>query len=277
MVETGSRGDPPAESIECVHQSDAQGSCIVPGSISSLAVSPDGSIYLADKQLLQIFSLEYSSPQPDPLSGEYSIPWSAAEEVLVFNRYGQHVTTKEFNTGNIKTTFSYTRNGPSGRLMAIIDSRGNKLDFVRETGGEQLMQAIDTSVSVKSHLTISRLTGALTHINSSNNCFTLFDYDAQSQLLVGRTESNGLTTMYRYDRNGRLVQAVLPDRERYTLSSSASSTDRVSLERDNAAEVVIVGQDIQSGIFSFFYYQNIISFNKLYFIIQVLGQYFMNC
>ena len=161
--------------------------------------------------------------------------------------------------------------------MAIIDSRGNKLDFVRETGGEQLMQAIDTSVSVKSHLTISRLTGALTHINSSNNCFTLFDYDAQSQLLVGRTESDGLTTMYRYDRNGRLVQAVLPDGERYTFSSSASSTIRVSLERDNAAEVVIAGQDIQSGIFSFFYYQNIISFNKLYFIIQVLGQYFMNC
>ena len=132
LVETGSRGDPPAESIECVHQSDAQGSCIVPGSISSLAVSPDGSIYLADKQLLQIVSLEYSSPQPDPLSGEYSIPWSAAEEALVFNRYGQHVTTKEFNTGNIKTTFSHTRNGPSGRLMAIIDSReNNSILFVK--------------------------------------------------------------------------------------------------------------------------------------------------
>ncbi|XP_057365537.1 teneurin-a-like [Daphnia carinata] len=244
LIETDSSGR--SEQLKCV-SGDGQ-PCQIPSSISTMAVSPDGAVYVADKQMLQIFSLDYVNPQPDPLSGEYSINWPAAGEVLVFNRYGQHVTTKEPVSGNIKTTFSYTRNGPSGRLMAIIDSRGNKVDFVRESGGDQLIQAIETSASVKSHLTISRLTGALTHINSSNNCFALFDYDTTSKLLIGRTESDGLTTIYRYDQNGRLVQTVLPDGERYTFDTAATSSNiRISLERDNPVELIISGPAIQSG------------------------------
>lgn len=244
LVETDSSGR--SESLKCI-SSETQ-SCTIPSSISSMAVSPDGAVYVADKQLLQIFSLDFVNPQPDPLSGEYSINWPAGGQVLVFNRYGQHVTTKEPVSGNIKTTFSYTRNGPSGRLMAIIDSRGNKVDFVRESGGEQLIQAIETSAAVKSHLTINRMTGALTHINSSNNCFTLFDYDSVSKLLIGRTESDGLTTIYRYDHHGKLVQTVLPDGERYTFDPITNpSTIRVSLERDNPAELAIDGPIIRSG------------------------------
>ena len=244
LIETDSSGR--SEMLKCV-SGDSQ-PCNVPSSISAMAVSPDGAVYVADKQMLQIFSLDYVNPQPDPLSGEYSINWPAAGETLVFNRYGQHVTTKESASGNIKTTFSYTRNGPSGRLMAIIDSRGNKVDFVRESGGEQLIQAIETSAAVKSHLTISRISGALTHINSSNNCFTLFDYDPVSKLLIGRTESDGLTTIYRYDFHGRLVQTVLPDGERYTFDATPNSLSiRISLERDNPAELSISGSVIQSG------------------------------
>lgn len=245
LVETDSSGR--SEPLKCL-PGQGQQSCAVPTSISSMAVSPDGAVYVADKQLLQIFSLDYPQPQPDPLSGEYSISWPTAGQVLVFNRYGQHVTTKELASGNIKTTFSYTRNGPSGRLMAIIDSRGNKVDFVRESGGDQLIQAIETSAAVKSHLTINRLSGSLTHINSSNNCFTLFDYDTVFKLLTGRTESDGLTTIYRYNDYGRLVQIVLPDGERYTFDTvSSPSAIRIHLERDNPANVVVEGSAIQSG------------------------------
>lgn len=233
------------EAVQCVN-SDAQ-PCVIPNAISALSVSPDGAVHLADKQLLQIFSLEYVNPQPDPLSGEYSINWPAAGEVLVFNRYGQHVTTKDLETGNIKITFSYTRNGPTGRLMAIIDSRGNKIDFVRETSGEQIIQAIETSSAVKSHLTVNRITGALTHVNSSNNFFSLFDYDPVTKLLTARTESDGLTSVYEYDRNGRLMHIVLPDGERFTLRASESSGISIALERDNAADVAIVGPVIKSS------------------------------
>lgn len=251
LVEVGLNGR--SEPMRCV-KSDTSGSssdpasCSVPTSISSLAVSADGAVYVADKQLLQIFSLEYVTPQPDPLSGEYSIAWPALNEIIVFNRYGQHVTTKEPATGNIKTTFSYTRNGPSGRLMAIIDSRGNKLDFVRDNAGEQLIQSIETSAAVKSYLTVSRTTGALTHINSSNNCFTLFDYDPVSKLLAARTESDGLTTVYRYDVHGRLLQTVLPDGERFTFTPpSTFPIIRVRLERENPSELAVSGSKIQSG------------------------------
>ena len=241
LVEATGQGEP----MRCVKPDQSKEACTVPGAISALAVSPDGAVHLADKQLLQILSLEYVSPQPDPLSGEYSIGWPALGEVLVFNRYGQHVTTKDSASGNIKATFSYTRNGPSGKLMAIIDARGNKVDFVRDSSAEQLIQAIETSASVKSHVTVSRSTGALTHINSSSNSFTLFDYDPSTKLLVGRTESDGLTSLYRYDANGRLIQAVMPDGERYTFN--AVPIIRVSLERDNPSELAISGAKIQTG------------------------------
>jgi len=248
LVQMGSNDqNDPVRCVKDASTSDASG-CAIPSSISSLAVSPDGAVYVADKQMLQIFSLEYITPQPDPLSGEYSINWPALNEVLVFNRYGQHVTTKEPISGNIKTTFSYTRNGPSGRLMAIIDSRGNKVDFVRDNGGEQVIQSIETSAAVKSHLTVNRATGSLTHINSSNNCFTLFDYDSTNKLLVGRTESDGLTTLYRYDHNGRLFQAILPDGERYTFTNPFNNpTIHVRLERDSSYDFVVSGTKIQSS------------------------------
>jgi YD repeat-containing protein len=69
-----------------------------------------------------------------------------------------------------------------------------------------------------------------------------------SKLLVGRTESDGLTTIYRYDQHGRLIQTVLPDGERYTFDATPTSTAiRISLERDNPVELTISGAAIQSG------------------------------
>ena len=127
---------------------------------------------------MQIYALEFGVPQQDSLSGEYSIDWPESQERYVFNRYGQHVTTKDLASDNIKITFSYTKNGFGGKLMAIIDSKGNKIDFVRDS--QEQVTAIETSSNVKSLLTVAR-SGQLTHINSSANSFTLFDLTASAR------------------------------------------------------------------------------------------------
>ncbi len=205
-----------AEPVGCASPKN----CSVSSAVSAVAVAPDGVVYIADKQQLQILALDYVEPRQDSLSGEYLIDWPQSRERYVFNRFGQHVTTKDLTSDNIKITFSYTKNGPDGKLMAIIDSKGNKVDFVRDA--QEQVAAIETSSNVKSHLTISR-SGELTHINVSSSSFTLFDYDPVSRLLVGRSESDGLTSVYDYDTNGRLVRAVLPDGERVLLSSLADT------------------------------------------------------
>ena len=205
--------------------------CTIPTAITSIAVSPDGIIYISDKQQLQIYALDFGVPQQDSLSGEYSIDWPESQERYVFNRYGQHVTTKDLASDNIKITFSYTKNGFGGKLMAIIDSKGNKIDFVRDS--QEQVTAIETSSNVKSLLTVAR-SGQLTHINSSANSFTLFDYDPVTHLLTGRTESDGLTCIYRYDVHGRVTQAVLPDGERVTFESNSNRRIDVVWEGDNS-------------------------------------------
>ena len=210
--------------------------CTIPSSISSLVVSPDGTIYIADKNLLQIFSLDHAVPHLDHLSGEYSINSPATSEIFVFNRFGQHVTTKDLSSGQISITFSYTKTAFNGKLMAIIDSKSNKLDFVRDN--QEQVSVIEVSSTAKSHLTMSR-SGALTHINASISSFTLFDYDPVTQLLIGRTESNGLTSIYRYNRYGRLVQAILSNGERVTLEQDALKRVNVQWEKDNSQQVTL--------------------------------------
>jgi len=224
----------------------AGGQCSMPTSISSLALSADGIIYMADKHLLQVLALDYASPQQDAQTGEYSISWPSSGELLIFNRYGQHVTTKDLTSNKIKTTFSYTKNGAGGKLMAIIDAKGNKIDFVRDA--QQKVSAIETSAAVKSHLTLSRASGALTHINSTGGRFTLFDYHPVSRLMVGRTQSDGLTSVYHYDAYGRLVQAVLPDGERFTLQPQGDRPAQIhaALERLNPMSITIAGPEFLS-------------------------------
>lgn len=190
--------------------------------------------------------LDYASPEQDPLTSEYTIGWAATRELFIFNRYGQHVTTKDALSGNIKTTFSYTKNGANGRLTAIIDAKGNKVDFVRDT--QQRVSAIETSAGVKSHLTLSRSSGALTHINSTGGAFIIFDYDPLSRLLVGRTQSDGVTSVYGYDANGRLAQAILPDGERFVLQADVQRRFiHANLERLNPMHITIKGPQFLSS------------------------------
>lgn len=62
--------------------------------ISALAVSPGGILHIADQGSLHILSLEHYLPTHDE-NGEFRIPYPPNGEVYVFNRYGQHVATKD--------------------------------------------------------------------------------------------------------------------------------------------------------------------------------------
>lgn len=80
---------------------------------------------------LHVLSLQHYLPVHD-LNGEYQIPFPGTNELYIFNRYGQHISTKDLQTGKLYYTFVYSKNTSFGKLASVSDDSGNKVFFIRE-------------------------------------------------------------------------------------------------------------------------------------------------
>lgn len=126
--------------------------------ISAITVGPDGVVHVADQGQfftfsvhhctlhsdglrrlivniktgsLHILSLEYYLPVHDE-NGEFKIPYPAMSEMYIFNRYGQHISTRDLTSGKTKYNFLYSKNTSFGKLSTITDPSGNKILFLRD-------------------------------------------------------------------------------------------------------------------------------------------------
>lgn len=80
---------------------------------------------------LHILALEHYLPSHDE-SGEFHIPYPPTGEIYVFNRYGQHVATKDLASAKTIYSFLYSKNTSFGKLSTVTDSTGNKIQFLRD-------------------------------------------------------------------------------------------------------------------------------------------------
>lgn len=80
---------------------------------------------------LHILALEHYLASHDE-NGEYRIPYTPTGEEYVFNRYGQHIATRDITTGKPRYTFLYSKNTSFGKLSTVTDSAGNKILFLRD-------------------------------------------------------------------------------------------------------------------------------------------------
>lgn len=76
-------------------------------------------------------ALEHYLPSHDE-SGEFHIPYPPTGEIYVFNRYGQHVATKDLASAKTIYSFLYSKNTSFGKLSTVTDSTGNKIQFLRD-------------------------------------------------------------------------------------------------------------------------------------------------
>ncbi|XP_014290946.3 teneurin-a isoform X3 [Halyomorpha halys] len=197
-------------------------------SISAVAVSPDGIVNVADQGNLHILALEHYLPTHDE-NGEFRIPYPATEEIYVFNRYGQHISTRDITTGKPKYTFLYSKNTSFGKLSTVTDSSGNKILFLRDYSN--VVSAIENTQDHKSELNISGI-GFLTKFVEKGRSEIVLDYDPTSGLLTSRSDSSvsgGSTYLYNYDSLGRLVDAVLPTGETMSLTSQLGQKDELEV------------------------------------------------
>ncbi|XP_012287191.1 teneurin-a isoform X2 [Orussus abietinus] len=192
--------------------------------ISALTVSPDGVLHVADQGSLHILALQPYLPNHDE-TGEFHIPFPPSKEVYVFNRYGQHVATKDLTSGKTRYAFLYSKNISFGKLSSVTDSAGNKIRFLRDYSN--VVSSIENTQDHKSELKISGV-GFLVRLSERGRSILTLDYDSSTGLLTSRSQG-GETCIYNYDGLGRVTDVILPTGETIKLTSSLSDEEGLSV------------------------------------------------
>ncbi len=189
-------------------------------SVSSLAVTPDGVLYLADPSDYRLLAVSSSIP-PEKSSGGFEVPDPDAQELYTFNKFGQHVLTKDLLTSNVLYQMSYTQATSDGKLSTVTDASGRKLTFMRDYKGR--VNTLQTSNGLKYNLRISNVGDLESFEAPSVNHKVNFKYYSSSGLLKSKLDNGHLAFIYVYDDFGRLVDVVTPTGETISLTFNLTS------------------------------------------------------
>lgn len=164
---------------------------------------------------LHILALQHYLPSHDE-NGEFHIPYPPTSEVYVFNRYGQHVATKDLASAKTRYSFLYSKNTSFGKLSTVTDSSGNKIQFLRDYSN--IVSSIENTQDHKSELKISGI-GLLAKLTEKGKSEIELDYDSATGLLNSRS-GGGETYIYRYDDFGRVIGMIMPSGETVSVGST---------------------------------------------------------
>lgn len=174
--------------------------------ISALAATPDGALYIADQANYRIRSVV--SQLPIGSTREYEIYNPEAHEIYVFNRFGQHTATRNALTGETYVTFSYNVNTSNGKLSIVTDSVGNRVYFLRDYSAN--IQFIENSKGQKCSLKLSHRYKMLQEFRTPENFTITYDYYGGLGLLKSKLDTNGRSFFYNYNEFGRCTSVVKP-------------------------------------------------------------------
>ncbi|XP_017764614.1 PREDICTED: teneurin-m isoform X1 [Eufriesea mexicana] len=174
--------------------------------ISAVAVSPDGVVHIGDQANYRIRSVMASIPDASG-AREYEIYSPDTQEIYVFNRFGQHVATKNILTGETVYQFTYNVNTSNGKLSTVTDAAGNKVFLLRDYSSQ--VNSIENTKGQKCRLRMSRMK-MLHELSTPDNYNVTFDYHGPTGLLKTKLDSTGRSYVYNYDEFGRLTTAVTP-------------------------------------------------------------------
>jgi len=204
--------------------------------ISAIAMTPDGSLHISDQgnyRLRTVQALIPTSTAPTD-SKVYEVYSPETQEIYVFNRFGQHVATKNIVTGERVYTFLYNVNMSNGKLSSVTDTAENKLQILRDYSFQ--VKSIENSHAQKFNLRMSRK-NMLHEFSTPEGYNITFNYHTESNangLLKTRQDSSGKSSVYTYDEFGRLVQAISPTGQLLRLEFELSKRGaKVVVSRDD--------------------------------------------
>ncbi|EAT48576.1 AAEL000405-PA, partial [Aedes aegypti] len=215
--------------------------------ISAITVTPDGHVHIADQANYRIRSVISSLPEAGT-SKEYEIYAPNAQEIYVFNRFGQHIATKNIMTGETTYSFLYNVNTSNGKLSTVTDAAGNKVFLLRDYTAQ--VNSIENTKGQKCRLRMTRMK-MLHELNTPDNYNVTFDYHGPTGLLKTKLDSTGRSYVYNYDEFGRLTSAVTPTGKVIDLSFDLSvkgATVKVTENSQREVSMLIQGSSVVSRV-----------------------------
>ncbi|XP_034457716.1 teneurin-3 isoform X6 [Hippoglossus hippoglossus] len=211
---------------------------------SSLVVSPDGTLYVADLGNIRIRAIRRNQPPTGSLASGpsfYEVASPASQELYVFDVNGTHQFTMSLVTGDYKYNFSYSNEED---VTAVTDSSGNTLRIRRDTNRMPVrVVAPDNQVI---WLTIGT-NGGLKSLTAQGQELVLFSYHGSSGLLATKSIQIGWTTFYDYDSEGRLTNVTFPTAVVTNLHGDMSSgAVAVDIETSGRDEDVSITTNLSS-------------------------------
>ncbi|XP_049938928.1 teneurin-m [Schistocerca serialis cubense] len=215
--------------------------------ISSVAVTPDGILHICDQANYRIRSVTASIPDAS-VSREYEIYSPDTQEIYVFNRFGQHIATRNILTGETSYLFTYNVNTSNGKLSTVTDAAGNKVFLLRDYSSQ--VNSIENTKGQKCRLRMSRMK-MLHELSTPDNYNVTFDYHGPTGLLKTKLDSTGRSYVYNYDEFGRLTSAITPTGKVISLSFDLSvkgATVKVTQNNRKPVSMLIKGSTVVTKV-----------------------------
>ncbi|KAI5105208.1 teneurin-2 isoform X2 [Silurus meridionalis] len=211
---------------------------------TSLAVAPDGTLYIADLNNIRIRAVHANRPGPNA-AGQYEVASPREQELYVFSEEGLHLHTISLVSGLSLYNFSYT---PEGELAAVVDNCNNTV-LVRREGG-----SLGGASTVRLHLLPDNkvltlgldIGGSLRSISTSDQEIVQLSYSGSTGLLASKADETGWTTFYEYDSEGRLTNMTYPTGMVTSLHREIEKSINIDIESSNRDDDITVITNLSS-------------------------------
>uniref|UniRef100_A0AAQ5YIW5 Teneurin transmembrane protein 4 n=1 Tax=Amphiprion ocellaris TaxID=80972 RepID=A0AAQ5YIW5_AMPOC len=209
---------------------------------SSLAVCPDGELYIADLGNIRIRYVRKNKPYLNPLS-MYEVSSPINDELYLFDSNGSHIFTQSLTTGDHLYNLTYTG---AGDISSITDKNKNTVIIRRDTTGMPLWLMVPDGQTF--WFTIGT-NSALKTVAAQGQELAVMTYHGSSGLLATKTNENGWTTFFEYDNYGRLTNVTYPTGRVSSFRTDADSSVRIQTEGSNKEDITVTTNLSASGTF----------------------------
>uniref|UniRef100_A0AAY5EQA9 Teneurin-2 n=1 Tax=Electrophorus electricus TaxID=8005 RepID=A0AAY5EQA9_ELEEL len=211
---------------------------------ASLAVAPDGTLFVADLNNIRIRAVRTNGPGLSP-TGHYEVASPREQELYVFSEEGLHLRTISLVSGMALYNFSY---GPDGELASLVDNSNVTLRIKREgnsQGGAGLLRLLllPENQVVTLGLDPSR---NLRSVSALGQEIAQLTYSGSAGLLASKADETGWTTFYEYDSEGRLTNVTYPTGMVTSLHREIEKSINVDIESSNRDDDVTVITNLSS-------------------------------